>query len=383
MERGNTQCGDSNFPGKIDLKKMYKKPGKTRSDQLHIIRTRGPSIFFLTPNILKARKPMSHPSFPQLKNTLENWHSQVPRHCLDFRTSEAYLEGHLLPSTSIPINTFEGRFSQLPPKASKETLLVVVEKGMLFNGQPVAELLQARGWCVSGVIELPVDNIAAGDFWQYAREKGVFGMDQEGRELLFKPSPLLSTWIQHIEKEFMSTGNMTSAVMDVGCGSGRDLGFLASREYMWHVTGLDNWRKALDRARVMVNSINANRLGALVYAKIEDDGRITSLSNELVDLSALSHKFSLFLIIRYFPRLFFQHIHRYFKPGGYLLFSHFTDPLPEMEDYDSPMHDRRVLPGEVETLLSKASTGWEILNATYSHSEDSRPMWNVVARWWG
>ena len=91
---------------------------------------------------------------------------------------------------------------------------------------------------------------------------GVFGTGTEGAELLFKPSPVLGAWVDWIESEMSrdisyAEGN---SVLDIGCGSGRDMGFLAAREFPWIVNGLDNWDKALERAEIMVKSINSTRL---------------------------------------------------------------------------------------------------------------------------
>jgi SAM-dependent methyltransferase len=318
---------------------------------------------------------------PQLRTTLNDWCISVPRQCLDLRTAEAYAHGHLIPSTSIPLDTLETRFSQLPPKTTNESFLLVIEKGMIFNGQPVDELLRGRGWYVSGVIKLPPDK--GREFWEYALEKKVFGTNHDGAQLLFRPSPLLSTWIDHIEEDLLSNGTSTASALDIGCGSGRDLGFLTSRNYPWHVNGLDNWEKALSRTKELITSIAPAKLSSLIHARIEDSGDISVLlpNSTEYELFSLHGNISVILVIRYFPRYFFTRIHQYLRPGGYLLFSHFTDPEDVDEEYKSPPGDRRVSPGEVENLLSSSSAEWEFLETMYTHSEDSRPMWNVVARW--
>jgi SAM-dependent methyltransferase len=320
---------------------------------------------------------------PQLRTTLDYWCTIVPRQCLDLRAAEAYAQGHLIPSTSIPLDTLETRFSQLPPKTTNESFVLVIEKGMLFNREPVDELLRGRGWYLNGVVELSATDNNDEQFWEYAREKRVFGTNHEGTQVLFKPSPLLSTWIDRIEDDLLSNAISTASALDIGCGSGRDLGFLASRNYSWYVNGLDNWSKALSRTKDLITSIAPAKLSSLIHAKIEDSGDATILSDNSTEyeLFALHGNISVILVIRYFPRYFFTHLHRYLRHGGYLLFSHFTDPQEGDEEYDSPPRNRRVCPGEMEGLLSASSVDWEILETTYARSENSRPMWNVVARW--
>jgi SAM-dependent methyltransferase len=289
------------------------------------------------------------------------------------------VQGHLVPSTSIPLSTLETRFSQLPPKNNKIPFLLIADTGALFNGQRVDELLRERGWRVGRVFELSADQKAE-RLWEYAREKGIFGTLQDGAQLLFKPSPVLETWIDRIEDDLAACSS--SAVLDIGCGSGRDLGFLVSRGHRWNVTGLDNWKNAVIRAKGMITSIDENKLDEFILARVDDAGDIISFGTTFND-SALNHKFSLVLVIRYFPRMLFRRVHEYVKIGGYLLFSHFTDPCPGEEDYHSPPPDGRVRPGEVEELMLDGSGGWEIIETSYSRSEDARPMWNVVARWTG
>jgi hypothetical protein len=88
----------------------------------------------------------------------------------------------------------------------------------------------------------------------------------------------------------------------------------------------------------------------------------------------------LVLVIRFFPRELFRHVHKLVEVGGYLIFSHFTDSPDGGKDYDSPPSGKRVRPGEVEGLLCDGYEGWEILQGAYSTSEDGRAMWDVVAR---
>lgn len=93
--------------------------------------------------------------------------------------------------------------------------------------------------------------------------------------------------------------------------------------------------------------------------------------------------FGLVLISRFFPLQLFKKVHTFVRPGGWLIFSHFTDPQPGCRDYDSPPRDGRVQPGDVETILTNANGGWRIVQAAYSSSQDGRPMWDIVALYLG
>ena len=320
-------------------------------------------------------------SLQQACHLLDPWLTNPNRHCLDFRSPSAYKAGHLIPSTNIPLATLEGRFSQLPPKTPQSSFLVVSEEGAKFKGSGLGEVMESRGWVVDGVIELPSD--AGNEVWQYATERGGFGIGDEGREYLFKPAPLLSTWIDVIEAEVHADAPV---VMDIGCGSGRDLGFLAYRHLQspettkeWDLIGLDNWVKATERTTEMITSINPQQRRTVIQAEVlEDTGQI----NPHTQLDDLEGRISLVLMVRFFSRgpALFRNLRRYMVPGGFLLFSHFTSPRSQDEKYVSPPVEKRVEPGQVEGWLGEE---WEIRYAAYSLSEDGRLMWDVVARWRG
>src|SRR5277367_3840764 len=91
---------------------------------------------------------------------IQKWSSKSPRHCLDIRTPEAYAKVHLTPSTNIPFATLESSFSQLPPKFSGTSFILVTPPHMYFRGLPIGGLLSLRGWRLDGVIEIPTDDSA-------------------------------------------------------------------------------------------------------------------------------------------------------------------------------------------------------------------------------
>jgi SAM-dependent methyltransferase len=256
--------------------------------------------------------------------------------------------------------------------------LLVVEPDAQFNRQSPGDLLQARGWSVLEVLELPtVDDDMADEFWEYVKTIGLLGSGNEGSELLFRPSTVLGAWVERIEETLT---RVDGTVLDIGCGSGRDMGYLASRHFPWFVTGLDNWEQALKRAEIMVTSINVNRFRKVIYAKVDDSGAVLPLSPLAESILQNLEPFSLVLVIRYFPRSLFKKLHKFLQPGGYLIFSHFTTPAPPKNDYISPPQEKRVQPREVEELLRSSCPEWVILQANYSECEDGRTVWDVVAR---
>jgi SAM-dependent methyltransferase len=323
--------------------------------------------------------PPSRESTSRLREIVGTWSLSQNRHCLDLRPSKSYEKQHLVPSTSIPLETLEQRFSQLPPRTSNLPFLLVTEPGSRFNGQPPGDLLRARGWSVQDVLELPtVDDEIMEAFWEYVQTMGVLGIGKEGTELLFTPSPVLAAWVEWIED---TLPRREGTMLDIGCGSGRDMGFLASRDIPWFVSGLDNWDQAVKRAEIMVKSINSDSLREVIHAEIQDSGIIVPLSSLAESGLTSIEPCWLVVIVRFFPpRRFLERAHKFVQNGGYLIFSHFTTPPPPRKDYSSPPAEKRVRPGEVEDLLISGCLDWVILQSSYSECEDGRTVWDVVAR---
>ena len=322
--------------------------------------------------------PMSADDEPsRFFSVLETWSSVSPRHCLDLRIPEGYAKAHLIPSTNIPFSLLESSFSQLPPRLSATSFLLVTSPHTYFSGLPVAGFLSLRGWRVDGVIEVGTDE-SAKEIWSAAEKLGVLGTGREGAELMFKPSPILGEWIDFIEQSLSLKERLT--MVDIGCGSGRDMGFLVSREREWSVIGIDNWRKALARAGVLVKSINSSRTSMFHHAEVREDGTIIALPAKTNSPEPPVKDVDLVVISRFFQRELFKKLHHYIAPQGFLVFSQFMDPPEGGKDYETPPKERRVQKGQVEEIL-EGIDGWEVLQTRDSTSEDGRPMWSVVARW--
>jgi SAM-dependent methyltransferase len=317
------------------------------------------------------------------------WSLSDARYCLDLRSKADYDKGHLIPSASVPLDTLESRFSQLPPKNGGASFLVVSDENALFRGERIGEFLRDRGWSVEGILELSTSSTEIDEYWEYARTMGVFGTGNQGKQLLFKPCPALGAWIDWIERDFLEgsendTPRAQRLIWDIGCGSGRDMGFLASRtNFKWSLVGLDNWAKALERSEIMVNSIDPSRLHSLIHAEINfDSGEIIPLtsSSSAKLREVMNRKVALVLIIRSFPKGLFKDLHLFVDRGGYLIFSHFTNPIEGELEYVSPPREKRVSVGEVESMLNSAGEQWRILQNSRGKSENGRPMWNIVAK---
>lgn len=178
----------------------------------------------------------------------------------------------------------------------------------------------------------------------------------------------------------------------------------------WTGVGVDNWKAALLRAEQLMNDLWLNHddtslplvspcCEKLMWAKCADDGileplvgtgkgkSIRTAENHVqlweqyrqLGLSPLlssardqqvtnssddeTAKFDLVLCIRFHPRALLPHVSRLVRAGGMVLLSHFAtlseaqlaaasqvDPTA-ITDYDSPPHQGRIQPGEIESLV--------------------------------
>jgi SAM-dependent methyltransferase len=293
-----------------------------------------------------------------ISTILTEWKTSAERHCLDLRSQADYFTRHLLPSTSIPLSTLQERFSQLPPRSAHIPLLLLLPPENLFRDVPVADLLRSRGWNITHAL------LDSRELWTAAQELGIIVRGDEGQEVLFRATPLLERNIPLIEANVLKGHR----ALDLGCGSGRDLAYLARRDLRWSVTGVDNVSAAVSRTRILLESLRAKDFD-VVCANITESGDI---------VPPLLGCFDLVLLIRVFPRPLFPRIHRLLVPGGYLLFSHFTDK--HGVEYLSPGKEKRVQPGDVEGMLEGVE-GWRVLEAGGEECEDGRPMWSVLARY--
>src|SRR5271156_3307821 len=149
---------------------------------------------------------------------LKQWSLNPHRHCLDLRSSQAYDTVHLVPSTSIPVSTLDQRFSQLPPKNIGVTFLVITDsESTLFKGQSIDQHLRSRGWTIDGTITIPLKDPSERELWDYANSLKLLGSSKQGSELLFKPSPILETWIETIERDIVKrTTRFEGRSLDIG-----------------------------------------------------------------------------------------------------------------------------------------------------------------------
>lgn len=239
---------------------------------------------------------------------------------LDVRPPADFAAARLIRSHNIPEHELKTRFFELPDR--------VTSFGVLC---PTPESAAQWSACLSGSWNLAWVLVATPQLLQAAQELQVTEAGaQPQATLLFSPCPLLSQRIDRIESQLQAPGALTC--LDVGCGSGRDMIYLATRGWTT-VHGLDNWKGAVQRARTAACNYGVEGAMAVSRVQIALGGAVQVLEpSELADsLGTAQH--GLVLCVRFLNRGLFESMRRWTMPGGLVMVSTFLeDPaaLPEV-----------------------------------------------------
>ncbi|KAK7197259.1 S-adenosyl-L-methionine-dependent methyltransferase-like protein [Novymonas esmeraldas] len=256
---------------------------------------------------------------------------------LDVRDAEQYRLGHVEGSFSQPWCTIIRDASALPPRHVDLCLITDIpcaERGEMWR--------YFTQMCYSG---LSIVSAADMDCTSRCVPDG----------FCWRPNPFLA---RHV------TTLPPGLALDVGCGAGRDLAYLAARG--WAVVGFDNRKPLADRSRdFCTRHGTAARVGVCVA-----DARWR--------LPFRTAAFDLIHVCRFLHRPLLPTLATLLRAGGLLLYSHFLEGC-ERTARGYPRKDSGFFrAGELEdTLLQHSFT---LLCAETDQLEDGRPMIHVLAR---
>lgn len=348
------------------------------------------------------------------------WHAWLggARLCLDLRSDAAFAHGHLAHAVHVPgLAALKARFSTLP---ARDTPFLVVCDGSAC-AQVASVFEPAARWACT-VFGLDAQDVPVGahpcfalahaTLAQWATDAGVWrtGDDAERPHLLFRPAPAVER-LGH----YMDTIPRDAAVLDVGCGAGRDVTYLLRHAQHtgahWRVTALDRWRAALARAALLLNDHRLLAPGAhpaypstaargppwadalLPYAVHADGHVIEDTRTVPLAEAALPHAaYDVVLLIRFWHVPFLQALPARTKVGTYVVLSHFVhDPIHVkgaqhhgvfLTTYDAPPPAARIAPDAIASLVAQWNTAgcWDVVDNRIEPIEDGRPVQSVLLR---
>eukprot|EP00741_Cyanophora_paradoxa_P008633 tig00001365_g8357.t1 len=234
---------------------------------------------------------------------------------VDFRPEADFEALHVRPSANLPYAGLPKRWCEMPDKGRPFALLLPEHR------EDVPAFLRSRGWdvrhwfCSSGYRGHAA--ALAG-----AEREGVAGRGP-GEARLYGPCFFLERQIAAIEGTLAQGSGPADAawrVLDVGCGSGRDLAWLCSREGppRWRGVGLDQLRPALERARAL-----AARAGPPPPSTTSASSPTAPRGRGRPALEGRT--FDLVLSIRFFHRPALPWVAERVRPGGLLLAVQFSE----------------------------------------------------------
>jgi len=266
---------------------------------------------------------------------------------VDCRPFGAFCVSHLPHACSIPADQLAARMHELPKTSAPLALY-----GDVDNLQQAHTFLASKGYQVAMQTE-----------WTPALEAKLHaaGLLETGAhsQRLWQPAPLIA----HLVAELMpAIGMIPGAGLDIGCGAGRDMVYLAM--HGWQMTGIDYLPGALQRAQ---------QLAASQQVSIATQQRNLETGHDPFAGFAAG-QFGLVCVARYLHRPLFPFIRRILQPGGLLVYQTF---MQGAEQFGSPRNPNFLLqPGE----LAQAFAGAEILLDTVEHLDDGRPVSAFIAR---
>ncbi|KAL6074247.1 SAM-dependent methyltransferase [Balamuthia mandrillaris] len=305
---------------------------------------------------------------------------------VDLRPQQEFAMAHLRGSTSIPFHQLHDRMHELPPRHT--------ELGLVGSRQQVEEAtatLKDIGYLINPAycLTLPGDDDEEenNDEEEKVERASVTEWIEEGMKTktLWLPSPLLGDMISRVEELLQQKDPAASSssssfwrAIDIACGGGRDVVFLAMRG-RWKVSGVDYIQRHLDRLRLFARDHGVeDRLETLACQDIEKEGG----EGESL-LRSWKEQFDLVNVARYLHRPLMPVLGEMVKANGVLMYHTFMEGS---ERWGRPRSKKHLLEeGELAAMIrawneKEEEVRWEILLDEVRGISDGRPCSFFVAQ---
>jgi SAM-dependent methyltransferase len=228
---------------------------------------------------------------------------------------------------NIAVSELSNRYFELPQKGVPFALVVPSgaplelptktndHAGSHSHGDKKKGKAQRNNWSIQDVFE------DCRELWETAKEVDYLSTHvAHVATRLWSPVDVLEENIERIEDGRIGKG---LTALDVGCGSGRDVAYLASRG--WNCVALDNLDKALLRCSALARRMQCrDRL-----EPVQLDVRKPASSRSLLHRSSAVSAFDLVLVVRFIHRPLFPMLCKCLAKGGVLVYAHFLEDVEE------------------------------------------------------
>ncbi|KAI8065930.1 hypothetical protein BC940DRAFT_334445 [Gongronella butleri] len=297
---------------------------------------------------------------------LLSWQRSPFRHlCLDTRPSAEFLQHHLWPSVNIPVDQLNKRMAELPPR--NQPFALVTDDSA--DRDVAVDWLADHGWHPVMIFRPALEPRFWAEVDALYRDKKQ-NCDQKddfaGPALLFQPHAVLSDFLPLL-RDTLHAGNTEANsevhVLDVGCGSGRDVMWLLAHQPNWHAAGVDTRDSARERFGLMTQQLE-NHEKRVCFVQTKVGKTIEGLPRQQYDLV---------LMLRCLLRPFMDGaLPTLVRPGGLFVISQFVD----QGVYTQPRQAQRLRIDEVDQWAQRAN--FNILVSRIETIEDGRPVHSAI-----
>lgn len=268
---------------------------------------------------------------------------------IDCRSFAEYTQGHIQAACSLPAAELFARLHELPKRSQVLQLCGKTE-----------DLAVARPFLLERGYTLLADISWSAQLAEQLARTGQLEVGAQSKQW-WQAAPLLQSFVAELMPQYhiqASTG------LDLACGAGRDLIYLA--QHGWRMTGVDWSEDSIARVQQLA---------------LSQDLTITTLLRDLeTDTQPLPEfkpeSFGLICVARYLHRPLFPLIRELLKPGGVIIYQTFMQGC-ENTAIGRPRNPKFLLaPNE----LAEQFQGFELLLDELELLEDGRPVSAFVAR---
>lgn len=267
---------------------------------------------------------------------------------IDIRPQTEFLQGHKQGSVH-----FDGLASLL----DRQYELPETQQAMMMVHN-TTQTLELQAWVQSKGYNKVQFQLWSEAFEQQLKKDHEFAT---GKSLAYawRPSALVRRFVEQVSAP---KDRVLVRGLDIGCGSGRDLVYLAM--HGWQMTGIDLRSEMLEKAQAL-----ATRQQVSISTWQRDCEQIEDPFSDLADASV-----GLIHVARYLHRPLFPVFNRLLAPQGYMVYHTF---MQGCEVFGSPKNPRFLLaPHE----LAKVFSDYQILLDEVITLADGRPMSAFIAR---